>query len=261
LASTGASLKSVTTLTVGIGDGSAGGTGTIFVDDILLYATAPQVVTAADPGTNGLAALYTMEGNVQDGSGKGNSGTASGEPPYVQGLTGYGKALNFDGVSDYVDLPIGSLLSTLNSATIATWVYFTNTGNAWQRVFDFGTGTTAYMFLTSNNGSRIVRFAITTNGTSAERLVTAPSALATGWHHVAVVIDSASMGLRLYQDGTLAASGTTTVLPKDLGVTTLNWLGRSQYTADPYFVGSIDEFRIYNRALSEGEVRYLAGDR
>jgi len=38
-------------------------------------------------------------------------------------------------------------------------------------------------------------------------------------------------------------------------------LGRSQYTADSFFVGSIDEFRIYNRALSEGEVRYLAGDR
>jgi hypothetical protein len=28
-----------------------------------------------------------------------------------------------------------------------------------------------------------------------------------------------------------------------------------------YFLGSIDDFRIYNRALSAAEVRYLAGDR
>jgi hypothetical protein len=51
------------------------------------------------------------------------------------------------------------------------------------------------------------------------------------------------------------------VLPKDMGVTNQNWLGRSQYTTDPFFGGSIDEFRIYSRALSESEVRYLAGDR
>jgi hypothetical protein len=59
----------------------------------------------------------------------------------------------------------------------------------------------------------------------------------------------------------VAASGLTATLPKDLGSTTQNWLGRSQYTADAYFSGALDEFRIYNRALSAGEVRYLVGDR
>jgi hypothetical protein len=78
---------------------------------------------------------------------------------------------------------------------------------------------------------------------------------------VAVVIDGSAMTLRLYQDGELIASRPTTVLPKDLGVTNQNWLGRSQFTADAYFVGQLDEFRLYNRALSEGELRYLAGDR
>ena len=91
--------------------------------------------------------------------------------------------------------------------------------------------------------------------------VNGPAALPTGWHHVAVVIDSATMRLQLYQDGALVASGATTVLPKDLGATSQNWLGRSQWTADAFFGGSIDDFRIYNRALSESEVRYLAGDR
>jgi hypothetical protein len=51
------------------------------------------------------------------------------------------------------------------------------------------------------------------------------------------------------------------VLPKDLGVTNQNWIGRSQFTADGFFNGAVDDFRIYNRVLSAPEVRYLAGDR
>ena len=195
-----------------------------------------------------------------------NNGTASGDPVYGQGLTGLGKALGFDGTNDYVDLPIGSLVSALSSSSFAVWVYFNNVGNAWQQIFDFGNpgvGTASpnvYMFLSSNNGSRIVRFAIRT-ATVNEQIVNGLAAPTTGWHHAAVVIDSASMTLRLYQDGLLVRSGATTVLPKALGVTTQNWLGRSQYTTDPYFGGAVDDLRIYNRALSESEVRYLAGDR
>ncbi len=256
----GVNLKSVKTLAIGVGDGSSGGTGTIFVDDIRLYVTAPQVATPADPGANGLTLLYAMEGNTTDTSGKKLDGAASGEPVYVQGLAGMGKAMQFDGLNDYVNLPIASLLSTLTNATFTTWVNYSGTGGAWQRLFDFGTGDTNYMFLTPDTGGGDVRFAIRT-ATVGEQLVTGSNALGTGWHHVAVVIDAASMTLRLYQDGSLVDTGATTLLPKDLGTTTQIWLGRSQFTADPFYNGAIDDFRIYNRALSESEVRYLAGDR
>ena len=150
--------------------GPPAGPGGIYIDDILLYATAPQVVIPADPGTNGLAALYAMEGNVQDTSGKGNNGTASGDPVYVQGPAGYGKALSFDGLNDYVDLPIGTLVSSLTNVTIATQVRFGNTGGSWQRIFDFGTGTTNYMFLTPRTGTTgPVRFAMRTATVSSEQ--------------------------------------------------------------------------------------------
>ena len=82
-----------------------------------------------------------MEGNTQDTSGKGNNGTASGNPAYGTGPNGYGKALKFDGLDDYVTLPIGSLLSSLNNITVATWVNYSGTGGGWQRIWDFGTGT------------------------------------------------------------------------------------------------------------------------
>ncbi|MCP4452615.1 MAG: LamG domain-containing protein, partial [Planctomycetes bacterium] len=84
--------------------------------------------------------------------------------------------------------------------------------------------------------------------------------LPSGWHHVAGVIDSTTMEMTLYLDGVVVAQGPTASLPADAGETTQNWLGRSQYP-DPYYNGSLDECRIYDRVLTEGEIRYLAGDK
>ena len=202
-----------------------------------------------------------MEGNVQDTSGKNNNGTASGNPAYGNGPNGYGKALKFDGLDDYVTLPIGSLLSSLSNITVATWVNWSATGGGWQRVWDFGTGTNNYMFLTPAQGTTgPMTFAIMST-TVAEKRFVAPRALPTGWHHAAVVMDGTAMTATLYLDGTVAATSSVAVLPKNLGNTTQNWIGRSQFTADGFFTGAVDDFRIFNRALSASEVRYLAGDR
>jgi hypothetical protein len=259
LAATGANLQSVKSLTIGLGDGTSGGKGDLFIDDIRLYRSPPQIVVPTDPGSGAIVANYTMNGNLQDSSGRNNHGTLMGDSSYDTGVVG--QALLFNGTNAYVDLPIGSVISTLSDMTISMYANFSNTGGDWQRIFDFGTGTTNYMFLSPRTGTTgPMRFAIRT-ATVTERVVNATVTLPSGWHHVAVVIDSATMTLGLYLDGQQVGTAATTLLPKDLGNTTQNWLGRSQFEADAYFTGALDEFRIYNRALSEGEVRYLAGDR
>jgi hypothetical protein len=48
-----------------------------------------------------------------------------------------------------------------------------------------------------------------------------------------------------------------TLAPFDLGETTQNWLGRSQYTADPVLAGRLDDFRLYHGALSAAEIAAL----
>ncbi len=48
-----------------------------------------------------------------------------------------------------------------------------------------------------------------------------------------------------------------TLSPMSLGTTTQNWLGRSQFPVDPYLNAQIDNFRIYNRALSAAEVQTI----
>jgi hypothetical protein len=257
-----ADLKNVKTLTIGVGDGSAGGEGTILIDEIRLYATAPQIAVPTDPGTSNLEALYSMEGNVQDSSGNDLNGAANGDPSYVDGPAGYGKALAFDGTNDYVDLPIGDLLSTLGGSTFAAMVDFGGGAGGWQRIFDFGTDTTVYMFLTPRQGTTGAMRSVIRTAAIGEQgpngLVPVPT---DGWHHVAMVFDDAAMRIRLYMDGALVGNATTLLLPRDMGVTTQNWLGRSQWSADAYLNGAIDDFRIYSRPLSEGEIRYLAGDR
>jgi hypothetical protein len=86
-------------------------------------------------------------------------------------------------------------------------------------------------------------------------MATAPAVLASGWHHVAVTIDADNDTIRLYLDGVVVAENTAaTLTPSDLGETTQNWLGRSQYVADGYLDGALDDFRIYSRALSGADI-------
>jgi len=62
----------------------------------------------------------------------------------------------------------------------------------------------------------------------------------------------------LYLNG--AAIGSNTAMsfaPFRLESTSQNWIGRSQFAADPYFNGSIDEFRIYRNALGAEQITAL----
>jgi hypothetical protein len=103
-----------------------------------------------------------------------------------------------------------------------------------------------------------VRFAITTTGSSGEQQIDGAAPLPTGvWTHVAVTI-SGSTGT-LYINGVASGSNSNiTLSPQSLGSTTQNWIGRSQFSADPYLDGRVDDFRIYGGALTAAEVQALA---
>ena len=262
----GVNLSSVSSISIGLGNKAnpvSGGKGHVFFDDIWLSRSEPVVEEpepeSVDPGTTNLRAYYAFSNNTQDSSGRGLNGTITGNPTFVTGPTGYGNAIAMDGAGDSVVLPIGTTISTMTDITVACWANFSNDGGSWQRLWDFGSGETSYMFLTprmGNNGA--MRFAILTE-TEPETNITAPATLASGWHHVAVTMDSTTMTMMIYLDGKVVAEGATPSLPSDLGVTTQNFIGRSQFAADSYYQGSIDEVRIYNRVLSRPEVLYLAG--
>ncbi len=211
---------------------------------------------AADSGglAAGLVAFYAFD----ETSGATSVDVSGNNPPAImQGATFSGglrgNAATLNGTTQYVSLPPG-IVSGLTSFSISAWVYEKNAA-AHNRIFDFGTGTTAYMFLSPD--SLGTRFSITAGGSGMEQRLDVPMQLVTGsWQHLVVTL-SGTAGV-LYVNGAAAAQNAAITLnPASLGSTTQNWLGRSQWTPDPYLSGQIDELRIYNRALGAAEVQQL----
>jgi hypothetical protein len=167
-----------------------------------------------------------------------------------------GNAVQLSGDGEYVSLPTG-IASGLHDFTISAWVN-PSANTAWSRLFDFGTGTNNYMFLTLSAGGGPLRFAITASGNGAEQQLNAPGNLPLNtWSQVAVTL-SGTTGT-LYIDGQpVATNPNMTLNPAALGVTNQNWIGRSQFSGDPYLDATVDDFNIYSRALSAAEIATLA---
>lgn len=168
----------------------------------------------------------------------------------------YGQSLLLDGsATAYASLPAG-IFSTLNDFTISTWVRM-DAISTWMRVFDFGNSTTQYMFLTVQagvtSGKSTIRYAAK-NGSAAEQDLNYNYTFPLNtWTYLALTRTGNTT--TLYVNGTAAASSTNiTINPSALGITALNYLGKSQFSGDPMFKGSIDNFKVYGRALSAAEI-------
>ena len=99
------------------------GTNT-YTGEVWCFRTLPAI-TITDPNLVGWWKLDEGEGTTAlDWSGHGYNGTILGGCEWIEGYDG--GALNFDGQNDYVDLPIGSLLSSLTNSTFAIWANLSN---------------------------------------------------------------------------------------------------------------------------------------
>jgi len=208
-----------------------------------------------DPAGSGTPlAHYEFEGNANDSAGS-NHGTAFGSPVYTSGPVGFGQAIDLDGANDYVDLPNGIYDS--DDITVATWVKWDGIGGSWQRIFDFGLDTDTYMFLSPSNDQGLMDFSITTGSYQYEDTLVTDALPVGQWVHVAVTLRG-NTGI-LYIDGLPKVAGYIGINPSDLsGATQNNYIGKSQWP-DPLFNGKIDDFRIYDYALTAAEVAALAG--
>jgi autotransporter-associated beta strand protein len=214
------------------------------------YLEQWQFVPVNVPLTGTLKAQYKFDGNANDSAGS-NNGTVAGAPTYVSGPTGQGQAINLNGTNAYVTLPNGvANSSNITISAIVKW----NGGKAWQRIFDFGNDTTSYMFLTPLSGSNTLRFAITTSAGSGEQILDTDPLPTGQWVQLAVTL-SGNTGV-LYENGKPIVAGQILLNPSDIN-STLNYIGKSQYSADPLFSGSIDDFRIYNYALNQSQMLNL----
>jgi hypothetical protein len=198
-----------------------------------------------------------------DGSGSVATDSESGADGSVINTTlDGGSSVTLAGGSsdEYVDLPNG-IISALTDATFEAWLEWQGT-SSWERILDFGSSTmgegnqgngSTYVFLTPQASGGGIRAALTLSGAGSEATVEGGSALPSGsLRHVALVVDDQNE-MRLYVDGMLVDSGPVSASLSGIDDVN-NWLGRSQYGSDQELNATLHEFRIYDVALSDGQV-------
>lgn len=195
---------------------------------------------------------------VLDSSGNSNIGTITGAT-WASGKLG--KALNFNGVNDYVayssnDVPNSFFTSGF---TISAWIKPNSIGETQGRILDRTTSTGindgfSYRVSSTDNCLQL-SVAGGTNIYSDIGSITFGE-----WQHVLVTVASNAL-VTHYINGIV--SGTPGLTSSLSGIDTTNYLcignrgGVSTCNTDRSFDGLIDDVRIYNRALSAGEVQRL----
>ncbi len=203
---------------------------------------------------SGLVGYWTMNdgslGVGYDSNVNGYNGTVHGAV-WVDGR--FGKALSFDGVDDYAQIPG---LSTPQSFTISFWAnirelnriqYLTEKEVGLPNRFE---GT---VWIGADNKIQFYIHDGTFNPT-----ITSTATCGLGWVHIVAVRDTLTDSLYLYVNGTSAAAPVTDTTTGIITNTASRTFGAgNRNPAGRYFNGLMDEIRIYDRALSAAEVAAL----
>ncbi len=263
---TAGNVSNVTKLTIGVE--GAGAKGLVFIDDIRLYPKAPAFFTPADPGKTNLKALYAFEGNANDTSGNNFNGTLKQAQLVASGRPNGGSAVKVEKVG-YVDLgnPPALDFSTADWSVTAWYKNaMTGTGDANKgTIYSKGgdsTGGKRYCLIMSETVEGVVTL-VTDDDVTKYVLDSKSKTNNDEWHFVAGQRQGTT--LRIYIDGQLENSMTIPAAYNLSGTSQHNaYIGAITNHVDgslyKLYNGLIDDVRVYNKALSQEEVLWLAGN-
>jgi hypothetical protein len=212
--------------------------------------SADAAVIIRPPNNLGLVGYWSFdEGrgtHASDMSGNENDGTLLNGPGWVVGKSR--GALGFDGVNDYIEINNATTLQSTptNQWSMGAWIYPTGAGGNRIVVRKDASGGGYYIRLNSTNFQSLLRF----SGGHVER--SAGTAVLNEWNHLVMTYDGTTRkhflnGVEVgsWNEGVTLAFNTSVVR-----------IGANSSTSE-FFNGTIDEVRIYNRALSASEVYSL----
>jgi hypothetical protein len=215
---------------------------------MLLNQNIPNVVMGGDITNGELAALW-LDGNTADQSGNGNNGTAVGSPAYTAGKNGNANhAIKLNGTSQYITIgTVGGFANfTGGSYSFSMWINSPTLMNT--ALFSSGRGINFNGYF-ANAGLTGINFYSSQPGTHKQ--TTVATALATNtWYFIVFVCNGTTMSI--YLNGVVQSTTGSYAPP---ATSTANGFQLGRYESGTYFwPGAIDDFRVYNRALSSGEV-------
>jgi len=234
----------------------------------VLCAASIMISLRVNAQDSTLKVHYTFErgivaDSVADNSGNGYNGALKNGATVRQ--VGRFNVLDLGSVNGYLDMGrrTGEIIQTLNDFTVALNVYIDPTTNL------DAIGNFVWVFANSDymktdaNGSMFVsakdtEYGISTDNWVSEKVVKATSRLSKGaWQHVTYT-QSGTTG-SLFINNVKVQTGVISTKPSVLGATASNYLGRSCYIDDAFLKNSmLNDFRLYNRALSVTEIGTLA---
>ena len=197
----------------------------------------------------GLVAWYPFDGNASDISGNNHHGTVNGA---TLGTDRYGRpneAYSFDG-NDWIDL--GNVLSRYDLLSFSAW-FLANSNGSFQ-------GIVSKPRSPAGTGSALKWGGAFFNNGGSNFVLNADMGATGSWVHGALVHDGSKISV--FVNGTLAVHQNLSLNPVTSSESML--IGKELHANPPtssggqrYFNGSIDDVRIYDRALSASEVTQL----
>ncbi|TAN34008.1 LamG domain-containing protein [Patescibacteria group bacterium] len=223
--------------------------GAVFFASSSAHAAAPRT---------GLVGYWSLDSNdingtkVYDKSGQQNHGTSANTPTKVAGKVG--GAMSFNGASDKVSATSSLYNFGTGNFSLSTWVKINALGNNYVFIDKYNSNSDGergfFLMKYGTSPNDTMCFAIDSGGCSLNGTI--PLKVNT-WYHVAAVRNGANAYVYIngVQDGTVGGQATKNASSNsNLNIGTYN-------NGTSVTNGSIDDVRIYNRALSAAEVKQL----
>ncbi len=204
--------------------------------------------------TEGLVAYYPFDGNANDESGNGNDGTVFEAVLTTDRFGNSNSAYSFDGTDDYID--IGSNVKPRFPITVSLWVNTKKGAQVFRNDYHDGGSYRHGIGMSTNEGKL---YSAVFEGFSASwnrrgfRSLEPIIAMETWGHFVTVF--HAHNDMELYWNGSRVSAEP---LGSGSGMTYSSHPGAiGKPTRGSSFYGDLDDIRVYNRALSFGEIQDL----
>jgi hypothetical protein len=222
---------------------------------------SPLVVTLLDQSlTNGLVACYSLDGNARDCSGNYNDATLHGGTLSSGHLGNTNGSYQFNGTSDYISLPASALKN--NNYSYSIWMKVNTLPATGSAVCIFSIGDVSnsqhqtLALANSYSSGNLTGMSVGgyNNGSPAQSSVITSLPTTGQWYHIVGVRSSSS--LKMYVNGALVGSSDAGTTTPYYGTTVAANLG-ARCNLTQFFAGTIDNFLLYNRVISDQEIKVL----